>query len=121
MLMNKKKYESLPSDLQSVIDTYSGGYASRMTGIYWDSTRAWIYDHAQEYGVEIYQPSDELYARFTNEEVKEKVHKHYIEYLNGFGLDGSAIYEKCMAIVSRYAAKYADPWSQSVDIEDFKG
>jgi TRAP-type C4-dicarboxylate transport system substrate-binding protein len=120
MLMNKKSYQSLPADLQAVIDRYSGEYASKMAGIYWDSTRAWIYDHAKEYGMEIYDPTTELYTHFTSSEVKEKVHKQYIEYLNGFGLDGQAIYDNCMEIVSRYASKYADPWTESVNIEDFK-
>lgn len=121
LLMNKDKYQSLPSDLQAIIDRYSGEYASNMAGIYWDSTRTWIYDNAKEFGVEIYKPSDELYAYFTSGEVKEKVHKQYIEYLNGFGLDGQAIYDECIEIVSRYAAEYTDPWAQRVSIEDFKG
>lgn len=119
MLMNKDKYASLPADLQAVIDQYSGDYASRMAGIYWDSARTWVYDNAKALGVEIYEPSDELYAYFTRAEVKENVHKQYIEYLNGFGLDGQAIYDQCMEIVTRYAARYADPWAESVSINDF--
>ncbi len=121
MLMNKNSYESMPADLRAVIDRYSGKYASVMAGIYWDSTRAWIYDNADAFGVEIYEPSDELYAYFTSDEVKENLHKQYIEYLNGFGLDGQTIYDQCMEIVSRYAAEYAEPWAESVSIEDFKG
>lgn len=121
LLMNRDTYASLPTDLQAIIDRYSGEYASEMAGIYWDSTRAWIYDNAKAFGVEIYKPSDELYAFFTSDAVKENVHKQYIEYLNGFGLDGRAIYDQCMEIVSRYAAEYADPWAKSVSIEDFKG
>ena len=121
MLMNKNKYESMPAELRAVIDRYSGEYASTMAGIYWDSTRAWIYDNAQEFGVEIYEPSDELYAYFTSDMVKENVHTQYIEYLNGFGLDGQTIYGQCMKIVSRYIAEYAEPWAESVGIEDFKG
>lgn len=121
MLMNKEKYASLPADLRAIIDRYSGEYASKMAGIYWDSTRAWIYDNTEAFGVEIYKPSDELYAHLTSDKVKENVHRQYIEYLNGFGLDGQAIYDACMKIVSRYAQVYADPWSERVSIEDFKG
>ncbi len=121
LLMNKGKYDSMPADLQAIIDKYSDEYASQMAGIYWDSTRAWIYDNAEEFGVEIYQPSDELYAHFTADTVKDQVHAKYIEYLNGFNLDGQAIYDQCMEIVSRYTDKYADPWAEPVDIEDFKG
>lgn len=121
MLMNKQTYETLPLELRMVIDRYSGDYATRMAGIYWDSTRSWICDYADEFHVEVYQPSDELYAALTDSKAKEKVHEQYIEYLNGFGLDGQAIYNKCMQIVSRYTEKYADPWAESVTIEDFKG
>lgn len=121
MLMNKAKYESLPADLRAIIDRYSGSYASEMAGVYWDSTRAWIYDNAAELGVEIYEPSEALYAHFTSDEVRENVHKQYIEYLNGFGLDGQSIYDACIEIVSRHTAEYADPWAESVNIEDFGG
>lgn len=121
LLMNTDKYEALPDDLKAIVDQYSGAYAADMAGIYWDSTRAWIYDNAKEIGVEIYEPSEELYAYFTSDEVKEQVHSQYIEYLNGYGLDGEAIYNKCMEIVSRYSDEYADPWATSVSIEDFKG
>jgi TRAP-type C4-dicarboxylate transport system substrate-binding protein len=121
LLMNKEKYAALPVDLRAVIDLYSGEYASKMAGIYWDSTRAWIYDNTEAFGVEIYEPSDVLYAHLTSDKVKENVHRQYIEYLNGFGLDGRTIYDKCMEIVSRYTETYADPWAGSVDLEDFKG
>lgn len=121
MLMNKNSYNALPDELRAVIDRYSGEYASRMAGFYWDSTRAWIYDNADALGVEISEPSGELYAYLTSDEVRENVHRQYIEYLNGFGLDGQAIYSKCMEIVARYTAQYADPWAASVGIEDFKG
>ncbi len=121
LLMNKDKYEALPADLQAVIDEYSLDYASDMAGIYWDSTRAWIYDNADEIGVEIYEPSDELYAHFTDSAIRDEVHAQYIEYLNGMGLDGQVIYDKCMEIVSRYEAEYADPWAEPVLVEDFQG
>lgn len=121
LLMNKESYASLPADLRAVIDLYSGDYASKMAGIYWDSTRTWIYDNAGAFGVEIYEPSDELYAHLTSDKVKENVHKQYVEYLNGFGLDGQEIYSKCMEIVSRYTGAYADPWAEGVGIEDFIG
>ncbi len=121
LLMNKDKYNALPDDLKAIIDEYSGAYASDMAGIYWDSTRAWIYDNADEIGVEIYEPSDELYAAFTDAAVRDEVHTQYIEYLNQMGLDGQAIYDKCMEIVSSYSDEYADPWAEPVLIENFNG
>ena len=118
ILMNKDKYESLPDDMKAAIDKYSGDYASKMAGIYWDSTRAWIYDKQKDLGVEIYKPNGELTAEF--ESVRDQVHSGYIEYLNKKGLDGKAIYGKCMEIVSRYKDQYSDPWAEPVTIESFK-
>ena len=119
MLMNKDSYNNLPDDLKAIIDQYSGDYASEMAGIYWDSTRAWVYDTADENGVEIYEPSEELVAAFGS--VKDQVHKEYIEYLNSKNLNGQAIYDKMMEIIARYADEYKDPWAKPVKIEDFKG
>lgn len=119
VLMNKDSYNSLPDDLKAVIDQHSGDYASEMAGIYWDSTRAWVYDTADENGIEIYEPSEQLVADF--ESVKDEVHKEYIEYLNSKNLDGQTIYDKMMEIIARYADDYQDPWAEPVEISDFKG
>ncbi len=118
ILMNKDKYESLPDELKASIDKYSKDYASKMAGVYWDSTRAWIYDNADKLGVEIYNPTDELVAKFKS--VKGQVHAEYIEYLNKKGLNGKAIYDKAMEISGRYAAQYANPWAEPVTIDSFK-
>jgi TRAP-type C4-dicarboxylate transport system substrate-binding protein len=117
VLMNKDSYNKLPDDLKAIIDEYSGDYASEMAGVYWDSTRAWVVDSADELGIEIYEPSDELVADF--ESVKDEVHAGYIKYLDDAGLDGQAVYDKMMEIIGRYADEYKDPFAQPVNIEDF--
>jgi TRAP-type C4-dicarboxylate transport system substrate-binding protein len=116
LLMNKDTYANLPADLQAVIDKFSGAYASDMAGVYWDSTRAWVYDNAGASGVEIYAPSPQLVTDF--EAVRETVHADYINYLNGKGLDGKKVYDKMMEIVARYKGKY--DFSAPVNISDFK-
>ncbi len=118
IIMNKDSYNELPDDLKAIIDQYSGDYASEMAGIYWDSTRAWVVDGAKEKGIEIYKPSADVLAKFDS--VKADVHKSYIEYLNGYKLDGQAIYDKYMEIIARYADQYKDPFANPVKIEDFK-
>lgn len=118
ILMNKDKFESLPEEMKAAIDKYSGDYASKMAGIYWDSTRAWIYDKQKDLGVEIYSPTDEMVTKF--ESVKDQVHAGYIKYLNKKGLDGQKIYDKAMEIVARYKDQYANPWAEPVTIESFK-
>ena len=116
LLMNKDSYAALPADLQAIIDQFSGAYASDMAGVYWDSTRAWVYDTAGASSVEIYDPSPQLVTDF--EAVREAVHADYINYLNGKGLDGKKVYDKMMEIIARYKGKY--DFSAPVNIADFK-
>lgn len=117
IIMNKDSYEELPDDLKAILDQYSGEYASEMAGIYWDSTRAWVVDGAKEAGIEIYEPSQDILDKF--DAVKPEVHQSYIDYLNGYGLDGQAIYDKYNEVIARYADEYKDPWADPPVIEDW--
>lgn len=118
MLMNKDKYNSLPEDLQKLLDKYND-YASDMAGWYWDSCRFSTAEKMEQYGVEIYEPNDEVRAYLESEEFRQEMADWYIEYLNGKGYDGKAIYDKCMEIVGRYADEYADPYGTPITVEQW--
>lgn len=118
ILMNKDKYNELPDDLKALFDKYND-YASDMAGWYWDSCRFSTAEKMEELGVEIYQPSAEVRDFLQSENFKNEMVDWYVEYLNGYGLDGQAIYEKCAEIVSRYAAEYADPYSTPISVADW--
>ena len=115
LLMNKDVYNSLPADLQELIDSYSN-YASDMAGYYWDTCRFSTADKMTANNVEIYQPSDEVKAYMSSDENREAMKQWYIEYLNEKGYDGAAIWDKCMEIVGRYADEYADPFAEKIEI-----
>ena len=115
MLMNKDVYNSLPADLQQLLDSYSD-YASDMAGYYWDTCRFSTADKMVANGVEIYEPSDEVKAYMSSEENATAMKQWYIEYLNEKGLDGQAIWDKCIEIVGRYADEYADPFATPIDL-----
>lgn len=119
IIMNKDSYNRLPDDLKATFDKFCGDYASEMAGIYWDSTRAWVTEGAKEKGLEVYEPSQDILNAFAA--VKDKTHANYIEYLNGYGIDGQKAYNKIMEIIARYADEYKDVWSKPVSISDFKG
>ncbi len=119
VIMNQDQYDSLPVEAQNAIDLYSGAYASDMAGWYWDTCYFTTGDMMKENGVEIYKPNDELLAFMTSDDIKNQVHQEYIDYLNGFGLDGQGIYDKCMEIVSRYADQYANVYDTRFAIEDW--
>ena len=92
---------------------------SDMAGYYWDSCNFWVGDLMEENGVEIYEPSQELYDFMNSDEIKAQVHQEYINYLNDFGIDGQAMYDKCIEIVSRFADQYADPYATEFNYTDW--
>ena len=118
MLMNKDTYNSLPEDLQALFDKYNA-YASDMAGWYWDSCRFSTGEKMEQLGVEVYQPNNEVRAFLESEQFKNEMIDWYIDYLNKAGLDGQAIYDKCVEIVARYADDYADPYATPISVADW--
>ena len=120
LLMNNDRWNELPDDLKEIFNKYCNSYfAADMAGYWWDSCRYWVADEMEENGVEIYEPSDEVYNYMFSDEVLNSVHKGYIDYLNGYGLDGQAIYDQCMDIVARYAGDYAGVWDSEFNYTDW--
>lgn len=66
LIMNWDTYNSLPADLQAVIDEYSGEFAAAMAGEYWESSIAESMAIAEESGAEIYEPNDEVAAAMAD-------------------------------------------------------
>ena len=120
VLMNEDAYNSLPADLQAIFDKYfSSYYAADMAGYWWDSCRYWVGAEMLANNVEIYEPTEELEDYLFSDEVLTQTHEGYIDFLNQKGYDGQAIYDKCMAIVARYAEAYADVWDAEFNYEDW--
>ncbi len=120
VFMNQDTYDSLPSDLQALFDKYFASYyAADMAGYYWDSCRYWVADEMEENGVEIYEPSDEVYDYLFSDEVLGAARDTYIGLLDDAGYDGQAIYDECMAIVEELAPLYEDAWDTEFNYADW--
>ncbi len=119
VLMNKEKYESLPDDLKAIIDKYAGNYAGDMAGYWWDSCNYWVADKMRDNGVEVYKPSDELYAWATSDEIVKPIHEWYVQYLNDLGIDGQAMFDKCMEIVEKNKDAHAHDWDAEFNYKDW--
>lgn len=120
VLMNKDTWNSLPADLQAIMDKYfANGYAADMAGYWWDSCRYWVADKMVENGVEVYEPSAEVAEFLFSDEVLDATHQGYVDFLNSKGHDGQALYEKCMAIVERFDANYANAWDEEFHYSDW--
>ncbi len=120
VIMNWDTYNSLPSDLQEILDTYCGNYAADMAGYWWDSCRYWVGDEMEENGVEIYEPSDELYEWATSDEVVGDIHEWYVSYLEENGYDNAQeIYDTCCEIVERYTEEHANDLDEEFNYTDW--
>jgi hypothetical protein len=69
--------------------------------------------------VEVYKPSDELKAWAQSDEIVSGIHQWYIDYLNEKGLDGQAIYDKCMSIVEANKAAHTGDWDKEFNYADW--
>ena len=118
VMMSKDTYNSLPADVQETIDNFAN-YAGDMAGYWWDSCRYWVADKMRDNGVEVYEPSDELYAWATSDEIVGSIHQWYINYLNEAGLDGQAIFDKCMEIVAENTDAHAGDWDSEFNYKDW--
>lgn len=105
LIMNKDTFNSLDPEAQAAFESHRN-YASDMAGYYWDSMHFVVGDKMENMGIEIYTPSDELYAYLTSDELKEEMVQWYID-ISDFGYDGQAIYDTCKAIVDKYKDDYS--------------
>lgn len=120
VLMNQDMWDSLPADLQAIFDKYfASGFAADMAGYWWDSCRYWVGDKMKANGVEVYEPSAEVYEFMFSDAVLEATHKGYVDFLNSKGYDGQAMYDKFMAIVARYDEAYAHVWDKEFNYADW--
>ena len=120
VLMNKARWDSLPSDLQELFNKYFASYyASDMAGYWWDSCRYWVGDEMRANNVEIYEPSQEVADYIFSDAVVGPVRASYVEYLNGKGYDGEAMTQTFEAIVARFADQYSHVWDSEFNYADW--
>lgn len=122
VMMNKNTYDNLPDDLKAIIDKYANNYAGDMAGYWWDSCNYWVADKMKANNVEVYKPSDELYAWATSDEIVKPIHQWYVDYLNEvpeLAGKGQEIYDKCMDIVAQNAAAHEHDWDAPFNYKDW--
>lgn len=100
MLMNQAKYDSLPKDLQKILDEASGEAAIEFTGA-WDQYQTDVMKTIEDNGDEIYTLSDSESAKLKA--VADKTTEEWIASVTAAGYDGQAIYDKAKALVDKYA------------------
>ncbi|MDH5188789.1 MAG: TRAP transporter substrate-binding protein [Rhodospirillaceae bacterium] len=99
--MNKAKYESLPSDLQKVIDNNSGDNIARWLGKIWEGSEAPGEAKAAESGELIVMSASETakLRAMTEGPVTER----WIGEMNKNGYDGRALVNEARALLDKYS------------------
>lgn len=98
--MNQAKYDSLPADLQKIIDDNSGAGLSAAIGKAWDESAVSARQQSVT-GSEVYEiPASEL---STWRKVGDKVIQGWEKDMDGKGYDGKAMVESARALIAKYS------------------
>ncbi|WP_417803852.1 TRAP transporter substrate-binding protein [Thalassospira lucentensis] len=104
-VMNKKKYDSLPKDVQAAIDEISADALVGKFGGWWDKWEAAGKADAEKRGDEIITIDDATRAQW--QESVQPMIKDYLEGLKEKGVaDPQAVYKRAQELVAEFDAKY---------------
>ena len=100
LFMNKGTFDSLPEDLQQVLEDNSGMELVEQAGVLWDQDEADGRDRAIEAGVEIIEPSEEELAAWH--EAAQPVLDSWVADMDARGLPGQEMLDEARALIEKY-------------------
>ena len=100
-LMNQDRYNSLPADLQAVIDQNSGMNLALQAGQVWRDAETSAIASARKQGNEVIVLDDA--QRQLAEQALESVHQRWSESVEKHGIDGPRLIEQAREEIRRYA------------------
>ncbi|MWD26857.1 C4-dicarboxylate ABC transporter [Aquicoccus sp. SCR17] len=106
LAMNKQKYESLPEDLQKVIDDNSGMEFSVFAG----GTQADADAPARQVAVDLGNNIITLNEEQTQEwiDASQPVYDQWVESMDAKGIDGKALIEEARGLIAKYTEQYPE-------------
>jgi TRAP-type C4-dicarboxylate transport system substrate-binding protein len=103
VVMNLKKWDSLPKDLQKIITDVSKEY-EEITAKAWGDSDKSGYKFAENMGHEFIELSDEESAKFKA--AVKPVFDEYVKNANAKGVDGQAVFDAVKQMVETYSKEY---------------
>lgn len=105
--MNQDTYDSLPEDLQKIIDELSGDYATELLTRYWERDQyTCLETWKKEMGGAIHMLSEEDYARVRK--LMVPTDQQWVHELNEFGLPGEEMLKRFRALEAEYDPVWKD-------------
>ena len=107
VVMNKDVWNSLPTDIQEIIDRVTDEFFNEVVVSFWFDYAESAVEFVQSVkDIEFIELSDEEVARWMK--LMEPVMDEHVAYLNDRGLPGEEILETVLAIVDKYNQEYGD-------------
>jgi TRAP-type C4-dicarboxylate transport system substrate-binding protein len=100
LVMNQKKWDSLPPDVQEAIESVCGEAGSEFISQVWDEGNEISKEKTLAKGVEVIKLSDEERQRWT--EAAPQVWDEYIKIVDSKGYDGQALVDKVKGLFEQY-------------------
>jgi TRAP-type C4-dicarboxylate transport system substrate-binding protein len=100
LVMNQKTWDSLPPDIQKIMEENSGPRMSEMAGTSYDSYDLKGVEAAKKVGATIYTPPSEEIKRWVDR--SKSLTDKWIADMEAKGLPGKKIYEETRQILTKY-------------------
>jgi TRAP-type transport system periplasmic protein len=100
LAMNKARYDGLPPELRSVLDSNSGQAFADLAGAMWDNEAVRVREMVAKRGNTIIALAADERARWVK--ATEPVYAAWVEQVKGKGLDGAKLVETARALVAKY-------------------
>lgn len=99
-VMNKERFESMPADLQKIIEDHSGRDFARDIGRIWELAETTGKTMQHETGSDIIRLDDKATAEMND--IGQKVVERWVEEVSGDDLDGEALIDAARRAVRKY-------------------
>jgi TRAP-type C4-dicarboxylate transport system substrate-binding protein len=102
LIMNQKKWDSLPPDLQKIFTDECGSVAAAAAfGAVWDTASAKAVEDAKKSGIEMVKVSADEQAKW--QAAAKKVSDQWVTDVKAKGIDGAPILAKYKDLLKKYA------------------
>ena len=100
LVMNKKKFDSLPLSLRKILEDNSGLAWAKEAGVLWDEADIPGIRAAEADGDKFYWIKNGELKRW--QEIGERVHKKWIQEMRTKGIDGEELIRQAKLLISKY-------------------
>lgn len=97
IVMNKRKWESLPSDIKKIINDNIGLTMSRKAGVVYDRTEAALKEKVLKYGVKVNDLAPADLAKWKEE--GKKIREGWANEMEAKGLPGNAVLNEAQSLL----------------------